>query len=263
LIEKTILPSYPALSCIERYFLAWYHQYGNERELYSDSFQSVKQVFSTFSGDAVYECYQDIPRVQDLAESYGIVKHDFCSMDFAQALRIIYNNSFDLVLIKVNDKFFEQYKRKTRRADHYIMVNNDLHWVNEYPLSEGSFSEDDFKKIYGGIVCKFRILNTDISVPDKNIKKIQMQDTEQIAIPNTMRGLEDAIGVLRVSRKRLKHYYESNVALSLLLEEELKMLDKLYFEARYAQIKNQNSIFDLDAKIKDLINIEERWKKTL
>ena len=34
-----------------------------------------------------------------------------------------------------------------------MRVDKELNWLNEYPLSEGKFTEEEFGEIYDGAVC--------------------------------------------------------------------------------------------------------------
>ena len=55
----------------------------------------------------------------------------------------------------VNEAFFAEYKRKAWREDHYICVDGSLCWLNQYPLSEGRFTEERLKEVSGRLYVRF------------------------------------------------------------------------------------------------------------
>ena len=147
MITKKDISETLALSCVESYFLAWLKRYYDVSKLYGNSFVSLKQVFDDFSHGAMYQNYCYIPRLQDVAEEYGIVTHEYFVCSAEKALEILKKQSdTELYLIRVNTAFFTDYKRASWREDHYICVNEKLEWINQYPLSNGIFDEKNFLK---------------------------------------------------------------------------------------------------------------------
>ena len=65
------------LSCVEKYFLAWIKNYCDESKLYFRSFIGINRVLQDFLWGAEYERYSAVPRLQELAERCGIVKHEY------------------------------------------------------------------------------------------------------------------------------------------------------------------------------------------
>lgn len=197
-----------SLSCVENYFLAWLNRYYDVTKLYGNSFISLKQAFDDFANGAMYQNYCYLPRLQDIAEEYGVVEHLYLPCSAKEALKILGNqNEDDLFLIRVNTAFFIGYKRSSWREDHYICVNNKLEWINEYPLSEGKFTEERFTEVYDGAVCIYKVKDTKTDLPDYASMQFKMQNFDVKELPNNLSALESAIGVLRVSRKRLARYY--------------------------------------------------------
>ena len=174
-------------------------------------------------------------------------------------------------LIRVNTAFFIGYKRSSWREDHYICVNNKLEWINEYPLSEGKFTEERFTEVYDGAVCIYKVKDTKTDLPDYASMQFKMQDFDVKELPNNLSALESAIGVLRVSRKRLARYYVKNENVNSLLNEEIGCMDKIYFDVhlrRLKEFKNEEvdkikAYSELYQKIVYILEIEKKVAEVL
>lgn len=267
MINKKEISEALALSCVESYFLAWLNRYYEVSNLYSNSFISLKQAFDDFSHGAMYQNYCYLPRLQDIAEEYSVVKHEYRACSVKEALELLRNQADDdLYLIRVNTAFFTDYKRSSWREDHYICVNRNLEWINQYPLSEGTFTEERFMEVYDGAVCIYRMEDRTMTLPDYATLQYTMQDFDVQELPNSLGALESAIGVLRVSRKRLEQYYSANAKVKALLREEITYMDKIYFDVhlrRLKEIKKEEvdkvkAYSDLYQKIVYIIDIERK-----
>ena len=140
-------------------------------------------------------------------------------------------------LARINTAFFAGYKRAAWREDHYICVDKNLKWINQYPLSEGVFTESRFLEVYDGVLCCYQMKDSRLDLPDQVRVQYCDQDCEISNLPKDLGVLESAIGVLRVSRKRLEKYYEKNTLVKKLLSEENMCLDKLYFHIHLQKLK--------------------------
>ena len=267
MINKKEISEALALSCVESYFLAWLNRYYEVSNLYGNSFISLKQAFDDFSHGAMYENYCYLPRLQDIAEEYGVVRHEYRACSAKEALNLLRNQADDdLYLIRVNTAFFTGYKRSSWREDHYICVNKNLEWINQYPLSEGVFTEERFMEVYDGAVCIYKIEDKTVDLPNYVSLQYAMQDFGIQELPNGLGALESAIGVLRVSRKRLEQYYSANEVVRALLREEIICMDKIYFDVhlrRLQEIKKEEvdrvkAYSDLYQKIVYIIEIERK-----
>ena len=265
MINKKEITETLALSCVESYFLAWLNKYYDVSNLYGNSFISLKQVFDDFSHGAMYQNYCNLARLQDIAEEYGVVSHEYRSCSVKAALDLLKTQEEnDLYLIRVNTSFFTGYKRSSWREDHYICVNKHLEWINQYPLSEGKFTEERFAEVYDGAVCSYKVENTAVELPDYVSRQYVMQDFNVQDLPRSLWALESAIGVLRVSRKRLEQYYRANTKIKQLLHEEITYMDKIYFDIHLRRLKENKkkevdkvkAQSDLYQKIVQIIGIE-------
>lgn len=267
MIEKKDLSATLGLSCVEKYFLAWLKRYYDVRKLYGNSFVGVEQVLNDFLCGATYENYCRLPRLQDIAEEYGIVQHLFLPCRGKDALEIIMGQGpEELCLIRVNAKFFLNFKRSSWREDHYICVDKDLHWINEYPLSEGKFTEEEFFNIYDGAVCLYKLEDLTSEPTDCCTEEIRAQEFG-MGLSIDIKKFESAVGVLRMTRKRLKEYYAENGSVQSILNEEIVLLEKLYFKARMEQIKAEKGIkterFATRENVWEILEYEKKLKEEI
>lgn len=266
MLSKKDLTEVLSLSCVESYYLAWLKKYFDISNLYGQYFRSVKEIMNDFSNGSIYENYYQIPKMQDIAEELGITKHRFYKCDFKETVSLITNNnSNNLCLIKVNSHFFKNYKRVPWREDHYICVYLDLNWINQYPLSSGVFTYEDLEKCFDGTLIIYELNNSKI-ILDENIKnKIINQDINNIKIPFVNNSFLDAVGILRITRKRLLLYFKDNLELVNLLALYINYLDKIYIQIRLLILKNEkeinyldylNAIIDYEKKIIEVLKNE-------
>lgn len=272
MIEKKEISEALALSCVESYFLAWLNKYYDVSELYGYSFISLKQAFDDFAHGAMYQNYCYLPRLQDVAEEYGVVRHEYHSCSVKEALILLKTQSEeDLYLIRVNTAFFTDFKRSSWREDHYICVNGALRWINQYPLSEGVFTEERFTEVYDGAVCIYKLNDRRVVIPDDASRQYTDQNFDISDLPRSLGALESAIGVLRISRKRLEKYYFSKTEVRELLREEITCMDKIYFdihlrrlkEMKKEQIDREKAYSELYQKIIYIVGLERRISEAL
>lgn len=242
MITKQELVKALYLSCVENYFLAWMNRYYDVTNLYGANFVSLGQLFDDFSHGATYENYCTIPRLQDVAEEYGIVKHEYRRCNVREAMRLLSALPEDVLgLVRVNSNFFIGYKRASWREDHYICMNGALQWINQYPLSEGQYTEEQFSIVYDGAISLYRMADTNVRPPDILTEAVRRQDFSEIRLPGRVSSLESAIGVLRITRKRMAAYFSKSDGLYALLQTEIKYLDEIYFKLRMKQIKERHA----------------------
>ncbi len=266
MIDKKELTNVLGLSCVEKYFLAWLNRSYDVKKLYGNSFVSISRVFDDFARGATYENYCYLPRLQDIAEEYGIVSHTYSAASPKEALELIGNQSEDeLCLVRVNTRFFVNFKRASWREDHYICVGKDLGWVNEYPLTEGKFGEEEFCAVYDGGVSRYKTEDLQAEPPDEDREAIRVQNFS--APPKiSLKNFESALGVLRMTRKRLAVYYGDSGAAKI-LREEIGLLDKLYLKARLKQLQEQKGVKAAPSTTKEemesILGYEKAWKEAL
>ncbi|MGN1100014.1 MAG: hypothetical protein ACI4S9_06680 [Christensenellales bacterium] len=272
MINKREISEALALSCVESYFLAWINGYYDVTKLYGNSFISLKQAFDDFSQGAMYQNYSFLPRLQDIAEEYGVVTHEYRSCSVKEATEMLKRQSGkDLYLIRVNTSFFTGFKRSSWREDHYICVNNDLEWINQYPLSEGRFTEERFSEVYDGAVCIYGMKDKTAEIPNNVRSEYAFESFDIGELPTSLDSLESAIGILRVSRKRLERFFVSDLRVRELLREEVACMDKIYFDVHLRKLKEmkneeidrEKAYGELYRKILFITDIEKKISEVL
>lgn len=240
MLGKKELSETLGLSCVEKYFAAWLRKFTDVAKLYGASFVSMAQVLDDFAHGATYQNYCYLPRLQDIAEEYGIVSHEYVPCSAKRAEEILRELSPDaLGLIRVNTSFFTEFKRSSWREDHYVCVNGDLKWINEYPLSEGVFTAERFAQVYDGAVCVYKTARLDNCPDDLATQAILKQDFSDSAFPLSLDKAEEAAGVLRMTRKRLEKFYEAKENVREVLSKENALLDRIYFNIRLRLIREE------------------------
>lgn len=228
------------LSCVEKYFSAWLNQTYDVTRLYGTSFIALKQVFDDFAFGAQYQSYQRIPRLQDIAEDYGITEHAFYACDARRAVERLQTAPADrLCLVRVNADFFAAFKRAAWREDHYICMDSRLAWVNEYPLSEGVFDKARFAEVYGGALSVYTLRDPTPAPSDTMTDGFIGQDTAGIVLPHGLNEIEQAVGILRMTRKRAQAFYAENETVRALFARENERLDTLYFSVRMRKLQEK------------------------
>ena len=259
MMNKNDLLNQLHLSCVENYFLAWLSKYYDVSKLYGLEFRSVVDILDDFSKDITYENYYKISRIQDLAKKYNIVNKMVFSNNAYDALSIIENlDDNSLCLMKVNNLFYKELPRTPWRDDHFILVDSKLNWINQYPLSEGTFTYGDYVRCYDNLLLIYQINDLTISLEDEITSKIKNQLFNLKGIPAKLSDLESAVGILRITRKRLKEYYKDNILAYTVLTEEVDLLDKLYLQIRRDILKG-----NLNKNFKDSIDSIVFFEKKL
>lgn len=260
-----------SLSCVENYFLAWLEDFYDLKKLYGAAFIGVKEVLEDFVRGAIYQNYRGIPRLQDVAEEYGLTEHDYRVCGAGEAMKIIRDQrEHELCLIRVNSQFFVEFKRSSWREDHYVCVDKELNWINQYPLSEGVFNEETFSRVYDGAVSVYRTMDLEAKLPKIVEQEFVEQDFHGIELPQGLPEMEGAIGVLKVTRKRMEEYFTGNV--KELLYEENRLLGKIYLDTyrlRLRQCSGTGVGYSeekqrLREKLEKIVELEEKavgeWK---
>ncbi len=265
MIGKKELSEALALSCVEKYFLAWLKSEYDVSSLYGYSFVEIKRVLEDFAKGARYEDYRSVPRLQDTAEDFGITGHSYfpapqgapCSPETALQF-VRQQGSADLCLIRVNAAYSARFKRSAWRSDHYICVDAQLNWANEYPLSEGRFTKAEFMQSFGGAICLYKLKDTQKRSGSDCEKRIKEQDFFDIRPGIGIKKFEDAVGILRVTRRRMAEYFRAEGKLCELWQEECGLLDKLYFDVRMQELRQGGNESELYRKINEIILSERK-----
>ncbi len=231
-------------SCVEAYFGAWIMRFIQLPLLYAQSYLPWNEIVRAFEDDSVeYINFPHIPRIQDFAERIGIVTHRK-QRGLPQNV-----NRNDLLLLSVKENFFS--KRKPWRSDHYIaaeLTGKKIKYCNEYPLVSGEIEKTAFNEQFGGESLVYSLLSCDLT----QAKKICMQQItaiyekrENYLYPTLpLNRLRDAIGILRVSRKRTvewlakQDFISGKDELRKKLVGQIEYADNCYFRLQSIMIRN-------------------------
>lgn len=238
------------LSCVEAYFGAWIQKFLDLRMLYCESWLSWNDILKIFITSKIqYANFYGIRRIQDLAECAGIVKHIR-----RDDLNDLSSKKNILNLLSVKKEFF--HSQMPWREDHFIAVlsfsEKNIRYINQYPLSKGKISKIDLLKSFGGVNLIFE-LNTQKHVDkifvDKHreqIKKIVLYEEKFKFRAVSERSLLDALGVLRISRRRTLEWANKYIKEDFLktkiqqnMREQLLLADKAYSHVQYNLLKGQ------------------------
>lgn len=137
-------------------------------------------------------------------------------------------------------------------------MDAQLNWANEYPLSEGRFTEAEFAQSFGGAVCVYKWKDTQKRSGSDCEKRIKEQDFFDIRPGIGIKKFEDAVGILRVTRRRMAEYFRTEGKLCKLWREECGLLDKLYFDVRMQELRQGGNESELYRKINEVILSERK-----
>lgn len=253
MLNKKELSETLGLSCVEKYFCAWLSKFTDITKLYGDSFIAIGQVFDDFALGATYQNYCYMPRLQDVAEDCEMVMHEYIPCSASDAVKLLESASSNaLCLMRVNTSFFTDFKRSSWREDHYVCVDGDLKWINEYPLSEGVFTQERFAQVYDGALCVYKFCGEGETPPDCATQAIISQVLNSADVPRSLAAAESAVGILRITRKRLEKFYFAKESVRKVFNEENKLLDKIYFDICLRRLKEQR---------KQRIDTEQAYKE--
>lgn len=255
------------LSCVEAYFGAWIKEYIPLAALYCGSYLTWREILESFTRPEIgYANFSAIKRIQDLAEEAGIIIH-LKQNGFPDK-----RNEIDLMLLSVNESFFGL--RRAWRKDHYIAVEalseSKISYLNEYPLERKEIPIQTFKEQYGGNYLIYSFVSDNLSgladCEHAQWKKICEPKEREICYPSSTIRLRDAIGILRVSRRRtlewLKYYaaIRNIFGIERICErftEQINFADRSYFELAKILARRGNAEQAALNKIVDELNFLE------
>lgn len=243
------------LSCVEAYFGAWIRNRVELPALYCESFITWSEIAGLFAeGNAEYASFSAIKRLQDLAEEVGLTRHERKK----GMIRLDECHDGELTLLSVNESFIKG--RKPWRNDHYIAVekltDKTLRYINEYPLETGEVFLAEFKDEFGGTCLIYS--TTEAFERHELIKRSELQvkrlckseNKREVAYIDSEKRLRDAIGILRVSRKRTlewliwyarNSYVEKAEEIQRKLTKQIAYADNCFFRLQSMIIRDQTN----------------------
>lgn len=276
-MKKEDLPQNPYLSCVEAYYLAWLHEFFDVRKLYVESFAEIEQVANDFANGVKYENYNGFARVQDTGEKLGITKHKIfngdlcCHCEGQSPAAIQYNvQPRNLTLIKVNKEFFRG-NLTAWRDDHFIAATEvqeeKLYYVNHYPLSCGELTQAQLFDVYGGTMFAYDYsgnFNVELYDAMKNAALAKLKEKPQPCDFKSLSGaaMRDALGVLKISRERMRLWLSSEKYDLPELNKQVSDLQRLYFKLGADIVRGKNNA-DYANVLENIILNEKAWRQKL
>ena len=262
-----------SISCVENYFLGYFQRKFDIRLLYVESFVPFQRVMNSFLyGQASYENYP-MERLQGTSEKLGLASHQYSEGFCYQKGK--------LNLIRVNRAFFMEAKLLPWRADHYIALEKAgkgyLYW-NNYPLSEGSISENRLSEIYDGACLifqeagklnklKYEELSAlqYIKIANQNDAEVQIEEEKLI-------NLRNALLILKVLRKRMNMWLRLEAELGNFTEDQVFLLQTENLNGEYEGLltavqlqiaRKRADIKTLNDKLTRLCESERLWSQAI
>ena len=234
-----------ALSCVEAYFGAWIKDYAELPALYAESYLPWEEIVTAFETPSVcYANFPYLPRIQDCAERYGMVTH---RRERGLPQR---RNNGDLMLLYVSEKFFE--KQQPWRGDGCVAVeitDCGVKYFNGYPLESGEIPRAEFVEKSVGESLVYSLAEAD-AVKKSGVSRLQSpcRASSSCGADFNLKRLRDAIGVLRVSRKRTvewldwyaqEHSVKKKEKIRNRLAEQIRYADGCFVRLQGALIRNE------------------------
>ena len=267
--NKEIFREFYGLSCAENYFLyiLFCNRYNYEL-LYYRSYLPMTDIFFSFTkGKEKYASYSKISRLPDVAVETGLAEFNLLEYSDISGIDIDCDVNY---LIGVKPEFIEyRYKTKLWREDHYLLLCNktgdgEYGYVNDTPRDQGTIKLVELNENYNGKVLSIRLIRG-ITSSDENVflssfkQRLSHQDNlKSFFCTSEYDNIRDALGVLRISRKRIKSYCSLYINTEF-MDQYLQFLDQEYLALEYCRIKNR---LDYDRINQDIAMMFE-WDKEI
>lgn len=255
------------LSCVEAYFGAWIGEKIPLGALYCESFLRWQEVLQAFSRDTTtYAAFSDIKRLQDLSEEVGLTTHVLTQS-------LITPDIYDaaaLTLFAVKDSFF--LGRKAWREDHYIAITRytkkRIAYINQFPLEEVKSGTERLAADLSGQCLIYRLTGSYdkalfATKSERQAEKLKTPSEGSLPALSSAMHLRDAIGVLRVSRRRALDWLDWYVGafgetelerIRGPVEEQIHAADRAYLQLHMYLVRMQQPNADLLASITEGLN---------
>ena len=241
--------------------------------LYAESFVPFREVTNAFLNEGVsYENYP-LVRLQETSEKLGLTEHRYSKKFHYQKNK--------LNLIRVNQEFFNRSKLLPWRADHYIAIekvkDGYVYW-NNYPLSEGSISENRTNEIYDGACLVFQGVGEFNEHKYRELCALQYarianQSVDEARITEEkLVNLRDALLVLKVLRKRITAWlafeadnkrFDGDLSFQIHTEKLIQLYERILVEIQLQIVRKKSDIGKINEKLLQLCEQERLWGKAI
>lgn len=235
-----------ALSCVERQLLYILEDNQiNPNILFLDSFESVETILEYFMNkDMKYAEFNIFDRLQNIANEKGII-----DMEYVEVRDEDFIKKYEYILLGADIEFLKKtYGSSVWSDEHYVLITQkDLetyYYLNDSPYDERIISQKEMYELSTssaiGISLKREIIAEEDALKrfcdklnnEDTIRRYQLNSLKK----NSLLQLRDALGVIRVMRKR-NYYFISEYVDASFMDEYLKELDSKYIKLEYKRLR--------------------------
>lgn len=286
-MQKKYTQEKMGITCVENYLIWFLMNQGFEVDkLYCDSYISIEDVLKDFStGELGYENYQGIPRIQDIGSDLRCLEMEFCNnIGLETIFEHVNQDESCCLLAGMNPDFAkDKFNANLWRDDHFIYIyevgENQIHYLNDTPAVDVCSDINEVKDYLNGTCILFKVIreidenifNKKMNILEKGINKYD-STTFDISGMKDIRSIRDAIGILRVSRKRLKCLFSNGSAKYYIKESEIFYkainevifhLDGFYLFLEYCNLKHRIDFKKANVYMSLIKDSDMKWRNAI
>lgn len=275
------------ITCVENY-LVWFLQNSGFKieNLYCDSYIEITKVINDFiSGNVSYENYNGLTRLQNVGFDLDCLEMKFYrDLGYDDLINMIPKDNTFCLLAGMTPEFVKNiFKVMLWRDDHFIYIynktGNEINFLNDTPSLDVTCTQDEIRRNFNGLGILFSY-KSDIN---QNFLFNKISElVERVSIPETiicniteipsLRGLRDAIGVLRISRRRIQNlskidlfseYIKDYITFDNDLNELNNNLNSFYSLLEYYNLRNKYDLQKINEFLSLIYTCDNKWKKNI
>lgn len=235
-----------ALSCVERQLLYILEDNQiNPNILFMDSFETVETILEYFvNRDMKYAEFDIFDRLQHIANEKGII-----DMKYVEVRDEDFINKYEYILLGADIEFLKKtYGSSVWSDEHYVLITqkdvDTYYYLNDSPYDERIISKEEMNELSTSSAIGISLKRELIAEEDalrRFCYKLNNEDTTRRYQLNSLKEnsllqLRDALGVIRVMRKR-NYYFISEYVDASFMDEYLKELDSKYIKLEYKRLR--------------------------
>ena len=266
-----------ALSCVERQLLYILEaNQVNSNILFVESYSSVETILDYFMNeDMKYVEFNIFNRLQHIASEKGII-----DIEYVEVRDEDFINKYEYILLGADIEFLKKtYGSSVWSDEHYVLITHKdadtYYYLNDSPYDERIISKEEMHELSTssaiGITLKRELIDEkdvlrqfcDKLNSDDSARRYQLKSVNE----NSLLQLRDALGIIRVMRRR-NYYFISEYVDAGFMNEYLKGLDSKYIKLEYRRLRK--TAIDMDflneftsELIKDDIDITNKIKEKI
>lgn len=288
--------NYIGLSCIENHVMEILQSSGYDiRVLCCSSYISFYDAIDLFlNKEASYVYFDGIPRLQRTMDEIGLAEimwHDIQSVDLKDLIKTNIDQG-NLLLITVDVEKCKEFKIPVRplREDHYLCIYDygleTVSMIDDLTGQKVEIKYEDLSNlchIEVGVLKEKKLFTLEkykdnitgqldlIGTSIKRERDCNQQLDVLMAIKELL-VLREAVGILRVSRKRVLAWLEwckdggqYNISHSAIttLKELVELIDKYYTKIEYFRLRRKKKDEELIDTLKNILGLDQVWKEKL